>query len=57
MGRTGAGKSSLVNMLFRMGSNSGKIMIDGYNIDHLKLQTLRNAISVIPQVRKYYLLF
>eukprot|EP00111_Clytia_hemisphaerica_P004457 TCONS_00012747-protein len=50
VGRTGAGKSSLLNMLFRMGKNNGAIKIDGYDIQNLKLQTLRNAISVIPQV-------
>ena len=50
VGRTGAGKSSLLNMIFRMGVNSGVITIDGYDINNLTLETLRNAISVIPQV-------
>ena len=34
-----------------MGVNTGNINIDGYDINDLTLETLRNAISVIPQVR------
>ena len=50
VGRTGAGKSSLLNMMFRMGVNTGTITVDGYDINNLTLETLRNTISVIPQV-------
>ena len=37
-------------MMFRMGVNTGTITVDGYDINNLTLETLRNTISVIPQV-------
>ncbi|XP_057310596.1 ATP-binding cassette sub-family C member 4-like [Hydractinia symbiolongicarpus] len=49
VGRTGAGKSSLFSMLFRMGNVSGTVKIDGYPIADLKLKDLRRNISIIPQ--------
>jgi ATP-binding cassette subfamily C (CFTR/MRP) protein 2 len=30
--------------------SSGRIMIDQYNIHHLSLFTLRNSISIVPQI-------
>ncbi|XP_057310595.1 ATP-binding cassette sub-family C member 4-like [Hydractinia symbiolongicarpus] len=49
VGRTGAGKSSLLSMLFCMGHLSGTVRIDGYPISDLKLKDLRKTISIIPQ--------
>ncbi len=50
VGRTGAGKSSLTLALFRViESAGGSIAIDGENIAHLGLGTLRSALTVIPQ--------
>lgn len=51
IGRTGSGKSTVVQSLFRLiEPQEGRILIDGVNIASLGLETLRNSISVIPQV-------
>src|SRR5581483_7544442 len=50
VGPTGAGKSTLVNMLpafYEVGS--GRIMIDGQDIDGVSLESLRKQISVVSQ--------
>ncbi|MGN7722233.1 ABC transporter ATP-binding protein [Chitinophaga sp. 22620] len=50
IGRTGAGKSTLAQLLIRMyDPQEGKITIDGYDIRSLKLSVLRNQISYVPQ--------
>ncbi|XP_060852278.1 LOW QUALITY PROTEIN: probable multidrug resistance-associated protein lethal(2)03659 [Rhopalosiphum padi] len=49
VGRTGAGKSSLISALFRLAFNEGKIIIDGIEIHELGLHDLRSKISIIPQ--------
>lgn len=49
MGRTGGGKSSVINALFRLAINEGSITIDGIEIHDLGLHDLRSAFSVIPQ--------
>lgn len=50
VGRTGSGKSTLMNLLFRiMELDSGVIEIDGVDIFKLGLKQLRSAISMLPQ--------
>jgi len=50
VGRTGAGKSSLIQILFRMGILlNGQIEIDNIDIATIGLDDLRSRISIIPQ--------
>ncbi|KAI8322463.1 P-loop containing nucleoside triphosphate hydrolase protein [Martensiomyces pterosporus] len=50
VGRSGAGKSSIVSALFRLVEPaSGKIFIDGVDVQTLPLGRLRRSICILPQ--------
>lgn len=50
VGRTGAGKSTIMNALFRVNElSNGNVVIDGINIASIGLNDLRSKLSIIPQ--------
>nr|XP_017234868.1 PREDICTED: ABC transporter C family member 2-like isoform X2 [Daucus carota subsp. sativus] len=50
VGRTGAGKSSMLNALFRIVElESGRIIIDDYDVSKFGLTDLRKVLGIIPQ--------
>lgn len=50
VGRTGAGKSSLVQLLPRLFDvSAGAVLLDGHDVRTLSLATLRRAIAFVPQ--------
>jgi ATP-binding cassette, subfamily B, multidrug efflux pump len=50
IGRTGSGKSTLLALLARMHDPSpGTVFVDGIDVRHLRLATLRGAIGFVPQ--------
>ena len=59
IGRTGAGKSTIFQTLFRMSEPSGSILIDGVDTKDVSLHDLRSRISIIPvrlqsQIKVYF---
>jgi ATP-binding cassette subfamily B multidrug efflux pump len=50
IGRTGSGKSTLVNLFVRLYDvKEGRILIDGWDVQHIPLQVLRTQIGFVPQ--------
>ncbi|EDO36998.1 predicted protein, partial [Nematostella vectensis] len=49
VGRTGAGKSSLVRAIYRMPEPQGAIVVDDVDLGSINVQRARSAISVISQ--------
>ncbi|KPJ13568.1 ABC transporter C family member 12 [Papilio machaon] len=49
VGRTGAGKSSLISALFRLSDIDGSIKIDGIDTQDVGKAIFRSKISIIPQ--------
>ncbi|KAJ0531224.1 putative ABC-type xenobiotic transporter [Helianthus annuus] len=50
VGRTGGGKSTLIQVMFRLAEPAGgSIMIDGIDISTLGLHDLKSRFGIIPQ--------
>ena len=50
VGQSGSGKSTLMKMISRLYSpKSGRILVDGYDIDKVELYSLRRQIGIVPQ--------
>jgi ATP-binding cassette subfamily C (CFTR/MRP) protein 4 len=49
VGRTGAGKSSIINALLRLSYTEGSILIDSRDIHLMGVHEIRSKISIIPQ--------
>ena len=55
VGKTGAGKTTIVNLLMRFYEiNSGKITIDGVNIQNISKEFLRKNIGIVLQDTKLF---
>jgi ATP-binding cassette, subfamily B, multidrug efflux pump len=50
VGRTGAGKSTIINLLSRFYEiTGGRILIDGHDIQHVTVESLRAQVGVMMQ--------
>lgn len=50
IGRTGAGKTTLSSLLLKLYNvEDGKILVDGIDINHYRLDALRNGFGYVPQ--------
>ena len=49
VGRTGAGKSSIITCMYRLAESTGHMSIDDVHIFDLGLRDLRKVISIVPQ--------
>ncbi|WVQ63105.1 uncharacterized protein L199_001256 [Kwoniella botswanensis] len=49
IGRTGAGKSSLVGAIMRMNDIKGEIRVDGLDLKQIGIDSVRERIGIIPQ--------
>ncbi|KAM3955592.1 putative multidrug resistance-associated protein lethal(2)03659 [Aphomia sociella] len=49
VGRTGAGKSSLINALFRLCPISGAVRVDGVSLEQAGLRAWRGRLAALPQ--------
>lgn len=50
VGATGAGKSTIVNLISRFyDANEGKILLDGYNVKEVTIESLRKQVGTMTQ--------
>lgn len=56
VGRTGSGKTSLIMSLLRCIYTEGEVLYDGLPTSRMDVDTLREAMSVIPQVVRHSLI-
>jgi len=50
VGPTGAGKTTLVSLIPRLlDPTEGQVLVDGHDVRHLRLATLRGAVAMVPQ--------
>ncbi|KAI0729296.1 iron-sulfur clusters transporter ATM1 [Fomitopsis betulina] len=50
VGPSGCGKSTVFRLLFRFyDPSAGRILVDGQDVSHIQLESLRAAIGVVPQ--------
>jgi ABC-type multidrug transport system fused ATPase/permease subunit len=50
VGQTGSGKSTILKLLYRFYDvGQGRILIDGQDIRHVKMESFRKHIAIVPQ--------